>query len=105
MDEGFDRAPGAKGNFVALADLHKTMPHLSRQEFVAVVNKGRDEGKYSLDSSEGRFSPTAETKAAAITEGGSKLLYISRRDVNDDYVPQNVPRSLRPDPNARRYGQ
>ena len=82
MDKAFTAAPGGgRDNFVTLADLHKSMPHLNRNEFVAVVNKGRDEGRYGLNSHEGLSRPPSkETSDAAINEGTSRLMYISRRN-------------------------
>jgi hypothetical protein len=81
MDEAFSKAPGARDNHVSLASLRATMPHLSKEEFVAVVNKGRDEGKYSLDSFEGRVRPmTVAEREAAIVESGTPLVWISRRE-------------------------
>jgi hypothetical protein len=80
MAEAFTKAPGARDNHVSLASLRATMPHLSKDEFVAVVNRGRDEGKYSLDSFEGRVRPmTAAEREAAIVEKGTPLVWISRR--------------------------
>lgn len=86
MDRAFDKAPGAKDNQVTLADLHKTMPHLSREEFVAVVRKGQDEGKYGLEPPEGNYGPPPPgAMEAAIVERGRygdeplRLVYIERR--------------------------
>jgi hypothetical protein len=95
MDQAFDKTPGARDNFVAISDLRKTMPHLTKGEFDAVVRKGQDDGTFTLNTSEGNIasghsSLTPERRAGALEErvGGLddygrprkiEYIFISRR--------------------------
>jgi hypothetical protein len=72
-----DRRAGAH-NFVSLVDLRAALP-VSREVFDRELQQLRLAGCYGLSSSEGRHGLSPEEAAAAISEDGTLLLYVSRK--------------------------
>src|SRR5690606_14417024 len=74
-----NREHGSK-NFLKLRDLRRALSQYSREEFDRGLNQLRRAHIYSLDSSDGNHvSLTEEERQAGIMEGGSNLVYCSRR--------------------------
>jgi hypothetical protein len=72
-----DRRAGAH-NFVSLVDLRAALP-VPRDVFDRELQKLRLAGRYGLSAAEGRHGLSPEEAAAAITEDGTLLLYVSRK--------------------------
>jgi len=80
FDQAFadlDHRAGAH-NFVSLRDLRAALA-VSREVFDRELQKLRLAGRYGLSSAEGRHGLSPEEAAAAITEDGTLLLYVSRK--------------------------
>lgn len=75
--DALDRRAGAH-NFVSLVDLRAALP-VGRETFDRALHQLRMEGRYGLSAAEGRHGVTPEESAAAITEDGTLLLYVSRK--------------------------
>lgn len=84
FDRAYSKSPGAKDDFVKLADIRARLGG-TRESQDAAIRKMRVSGKYTLDTHEGlhtspKFKADRERiMAAAITERGSRFVYISRR--------------------------
>lgn len=86
MDKAFDASPGAKDNFVTLADFRERLGG-TRAEQDAAIRQGRLEGKFTLDTHEGLFNTARyeanreRYRAASVPQPGSSkpFIYISRR--------------------------
>jgi hypothetical protein len=78
--EAFDRLDRQSGghNFVSLVDLRKAIPW-ERYVFDAELRKLRLAGLYTLSGAEGRHGLGALEQQAGILEGGTLLLFVSRR--------------------------
>jgi hypothetical protein len=79
-----DRASGGF-NLVHLGDLRAAHPEWSRQEFDAVLQRARREGRVTLSSAEGRHGLSPRDQESAVHERGSggtrrTLLYASVRN-------------------------
>jgi hypothetical protein len=80
FDQAFaelDRRAGAH-NFVSLLDLRAALS-VSREVFDRELQELRIAGRYGLSAAEGRHGLSPEEIAAAITEDGTLLLYVSRK--------------------------
>jgi hypothetical protein len=79
VDAAFNKSRGANDNFVTLENFRASLGG-TREQQDATIRTQRLAGRYSLDSHEGMQGPaTPGMRAASITEGGSRLVYISRR--------------------------
>jgi hypothetical protein len=65
-------------NFVSLVDLRAAL-FVSLDVFDHELQKLRLAGRYGLSAAEGRHGLSPEEAAAAITEDGALLLYVSRK--------------------------
>lgn len=67
-------------NFVRLLDLRRELPAFDRERFDAGLRQLRIADEFTLDSHEGRHGPLTEgEREAGVREGGSLLVYVSRR--------------------------
>jgi hypothetical protein len=80
FDEAFRRLDVQKGshNFVSLVDLRQELP-IDRQTFDSELTNLRLAGRYTLSAAEGRDGISPQEREAAIPEGGTVLLYVSRK--------------------------
>ena len=87
MDRAFGRSPGAKDNYVALADLRRNLGGIRPVQDL-LIRRARQAGTHSLDSYEGQtyrdlsaaFTARVKAiKAAAVVDTGGQLTHISRR--------------------------
>ena len=65
-------------NLVSLVDLRRALP-VDRETFDRELRELRRAGRFSLNAAEGRQGLTPEEREAAINEGGSLQLFVSRR--------------------------
>jgi len=82
FEAAFDRLNRQQGNknFITLHDLRRSLPHYDRPTFDAGIHQLRRERRFTLDSSDGNFVVVTDAeREAAIREGGSILVYCSRR--------------------------
>lgn len=69
-----------KRHFLKLADLRAALPQYSTDEFNAGLRELRLADRYTLDSAQGgAFRLTEDESQAGIQEGGSLLVYVSRK--------------------------
>jgi hypothetical protein len=82
FDEAFTRLDREAGrhNLVSLVFLRRALT-LKREVLDGLLNDLRRAGRYSLSAAEGRHGIGPEEQAAGIEEGGSLLLYVSRREI------------------------
>ena len=73
-----DREHGSH-NHVSLVELRRAVP-VDRAAFDAGLQQLRRAGRYGLSAAEGRHGLSAEERDAGITEDGSLLLFVSRRE-------------------------
>jgi hypothetical protein len=80
FEEAFDRLDRDRGrhNLASLVDLRRALA-TDRVTFDAELTSLRRAGVFSLSGAEGRHGITPEDHAAGIHEGGTLLLYVSRR--------------------------
>lgn len=85
LEKAFDASPGAKDNFVHLADFRDKLGGTRAQQDAA-IRQGQLDGKFTLDPHEGLYNTkrylenAARYKAAAIPNKHGKVFeYISRR--------------------------
>jgi hypothetical protein len=80
FDSAFDRLDRERGghNLVSLVDLRELLGD-DRTTFNTELLALRRAGRYSLSGAEGRHGISAEERDASIREGGTFLLYVSRR--------------------------
>jgi len=68
-------------NYVLLSELRQALHVYSREGFDSGLNSLRDAKEYSLDSADGRHVRLSHDQlAGGITEGGSLLVYVAKRD-------------------------
>lgn len=80
FDQAFNDLDRARGghNFVSLLELRARLPQ-DAGAFNEGLQQFRRQGRYTLSAAEGRHGLTPEELAAAISEEGALLLYVSRR--------------------------
>jgi hypothetical protein len=80
FEAAFDRLDRQKGsyNLVSLVDLRHAVS-VERDAFDDGLLHMRRAGRYSLSSAEGRHGLTPEEREAGMNEGGTLLLYVSRK--------------------------
>lgn len=90
LDRAFTKLDGPKGkNFQGLDAVRAALPYKT-DEFNQRLRSQRVQGRYSLDSHEGAAGPiTPSLKAASITEGSSRLAYLSRNSA-EPYTPRKA---------------
>jgi hypothetical protein len=80
FSSAFASAPGARNNYVLLADLRAALPQYDRATFDLALRALRVAKAYSLDSADGRHvALTPAQRAAGIQECGDNLVYCARR--------------------------
>jgi len=90
LDRAFTKLDGPKGkNFQGLDAVRAALPYKA-DEFNQRLRSQRVQGRYSLDSFEGAAgSISPSLKAASITEGSSRLAYLSRNSA-EPYTPRKA---------------
>jgi antitoxin component of MazEF toxin-antitoxin module len=88
----FDKAYSAldtKGRgMIPIHALRSALPHYTNEQFNKEVRKLREEGKLSADSSEGdTVAFTDAQRAAGITEGGTRFMYLSKPRTYNAFCP------------------
>jgi hypothetical protein len=86
----FDEFATDGNNFVNLADIKDRFPHLSRDQFHALLNDMRRSGEFTAKSRE-RVAPMTDREAEVVmSEEGEDILYVSRRRDHPNH-PDNRP--------------